>query len=169
LVAALLVSFADPVCETLRLLLLSAAKAATPRTHDGGTYICIEGPTFSTKAESRLYRSWGVSVVGMTNLPEARLAREAGLSYATLALATDYDCWHESEDTVSVEAVVAMLHKSIGTAREVVRGVAQRLSSPGAPTTSPYAHAAKGAVMTATDAMPIDARRRLALLMNGVG
>jgi 5'-methylthioadenosine phosphorylase len=163
------VSFADPVCETLRQLLLSSARTASPRSHDGGTYICIEGPTFSTKAESRLYRSWGVSVVGMTNLPEARLAREAGLSYATLALATDYDCWHSSEETVSVEAVVAMLHKSIGTAREVVRGVAQRLAAPGAPDVSPYAQAAAGAVMTAADAIPVDGRRRLSLLLGLVG
>jgi 5'-methylthioadenosine phosphorylase len=163
------VGFADPVCSLLRGMVLVAARASGARVHDGGTYVCIEGPTFSTKAESRLFRTWGVSVVGMTNLPEARLAREAGMSYATVALATDYDCWHESEEAVSVEAVMAVLQRSIGSARDVIRSVATQLAAPGAPKHSPFIDATKGAVMTARDAQPIDARRRLALLLRENG
>ena len=93
------------------------------RVHRGGTYICIEGPQFSTKGESEIYRRWGVSVIGMTNMPEAKLAREAELCYATLALVTDYDVWHEEHDAVTVEAVVANLMKNVATAKEVLRRV----------------------------------------------
>lgn len=159
------VPFGDPVCATLRAILLDAARATGAPVVDGGCYVCIEGPTFSTKAESHLFRSWGASVVGMTNLPEARLAREAGLSYATLALATDYDCWHEGEEHVSVEAVVAVLKKNVAVAQEVVRGVARRLAGAGAPRKSPYADVARGAVMTSPDAMQREARRRLAAIV----
>ena len=159
------VPFGDPVCGTLRAVLLDAACGTGAPVVDGGCYVCIEGPTFSTKAESHLFRSWGATVVGMTNLPEARLAREAGLSYATLALATDYDCWHEGEEHVSVEAVVAVLKKNVAVAQEVLRGVARRLAGPGAPTRSPFADVAKGAVMTSPDAMQREARRRLAAIV----
>src|SRR4051794_15655379 len=100
------VGFADPFCSVLSETLYSAAQAAGARAHRGGTYVCIEGPQFSTKAESRIYRQWGVDVIGMTALPEAKLAREAELCYATLAFATDYDVWHESEEAVTVEMVV---------------------------------------------------------------
>ena len=162
------VGFADPVCPTLRQILLRAARATGKPTHDGGTYVCIEGPTFSTRAESLLFRSWGVAVVGMTNLPEARLAREAGLSYATLALATDYDCWHESEEAVSVEAVVSSLKKNVAAAQETVRGLAKELSSPNAPKRSPFSDIALGAIMTAQDAAPAETRRRLRLLIGDV-
>jgi 5'-methylthioadenosine phosphorylase len=158
------VGFSDPTCETLRQMVLSSARATQTPTHDGGTYICIEGPTFSTKAESRLFRSWGVSVVGMTNLPEARLAREAGMSYATLALATDYDCWHESEEAVSVEAVVAVLQKNVGVAREVVRGTA-RLLADQPQLRSPFESAAQGAVMTSQTALRADTMKKLQLLL----
>ena len=154
------IGFGDPICPVLRPVLLDAAKASGAVTHDGGVYICIEGPQFSTKAESRLYRSWGVSVIGMTNMPEARLAREAGLSYATLALATDYDCWHESEEAVSVEAVIAVLKKNVAVAQEVVRGVAQRLVSPAA-VQSPWANTIGGAVMTSPEVCALEARRKL--------
>ncbi len=159
------VSFGDPVCGVLRPILLDAARASGAPTVDGGCYVCIEGPTFSTKAESHLHRSWGASVVGMTNLPEARLAREAGMSYATLALATDYDCWHEGEEHVSVEAVVAVLKQNVAVAQRVIRGVAERLAGPGAPAASPFAGIARGAVMTAPEAMPREARRRLAAIL----
>lgn len=161
------VPFGDPVCETLRRLVLSAAEHSdAPDVHDGGTYICIEGPTFSTKAESRLFRSWGVDVIGMTNLPEARLAREAGLSYATLALATDYDCWHESEAAVSVEAVLAIIKQNVAIAQEVIRGVAARLGHDDAPKRSPYAEVAAMALLTKADLVPVD-RRRQALRLFG--
>lgn len=159
------VPFGDPVCPTLRALLLDAARESGAPVVDGGCYVCIEGPTFSTKAESHLHRSWGASVVGMTNLPEARLAREAGLSYATLALATDYDCWHEEEQHVSVEAVVAVLKQNVAVAQRVIRGVARRLALPSAPNRSPFADAARGAVMTAPEAIPREARRRLAAIV----
>ena len=154
------VGFADPICPVLRPVLLEAARATGAVTHDGGTYICIEGPQFSTRAESMLYRSWGVSVIGMTNMPEARLAREAGLSYATLALATDYDCWHASEEAVSVEAVIAVLKKNVATAQEVIRGVATKLASAGAPR-SPWTDSIAQAVMTSPEVRALEARRRL--------
>ncbi|HEY4222992.1 MAG TPA: S-methyl-5'-thioadenosine phosphorylase [Myxococcota bacterium] len=162
------VPFADPVCPTLRPILLAAARATKAPVTDGGTYVCIEGPTFSTRAESHLFRSWGASVVGMTNLPEARLAREAGLSYATLALATDYDCWRESDEGVSVEAVIAVLQKNVAAAQEAVRGVAKALAQPGAPKTSPFQHVAKDAIMTAREAAPIEAKRKLAAIIGNV-
>lgn len=155
------VGFADPVCPTLRAIVLDAAKQTTTPTHDGGTYICIEGPQFSTRAESKLFRSWGVSVIGMTNLPEARLAREAGLGYATLALATDYDCWRDDEEAVSVEAVMAVMQKNIAAAKDVVRNVAAALAAPGAPKTSPYADVLAHAVMTSPAARALEAKRKL--------
>lgn len=155
------ISFADPVCPTLRDILLAAARETGTTTHDGGVYLCIEGPQFSTRAESQLYRSWGVSVIGMTNMPEARLAREAGLSYATLALPTDYDCWHTSEEAVSVEAVVATLKQNVTTARQVITNVARRLAEPGAPKTSPFAGVVASAVMTDPEHRPVEALRRL--------
>jgi 5'-methylthioadenosine phosphorylase len=159
------VPFGDPVCPTLRKILLQAARAAHTDVVDGGTYVCIEGPTFSTRAESELFRSWGASVVGMTNLPEARLAREAGLSYATLALATDYDCWYAGHDDVSVEAVVAVLKKNVARAQETVRRVAALLAAPEAPRASPYRDVVRGAVMTAPEAIPAAARQKLALIV----
>ena len=104
--------FADPVCDALAGASRAAPSAAGARVHRGGTYVCIEGPQFSTRAESLLYRSWGVSVIGMTAMPEAKLAREAELPYALLALATDYDCWHATEEDVSVEAVLAVMKRT---------------------------------------------------------
>jgi 5'-methylthioadenosine phosphorylase len=161
------VGFGDPICETLRRIVLAAAEQSdAPHVHDGGTYICIEGPTFSTKAESRLFRSWGVDVIGMTNMPEARLAREAGLSYATLALATDYDCWHASEEPVCVEAVIAIIKQNVAIAQDVLRGVASRLARDDAPRRSPYAEVAAMALMTQRDMVPVD-RRRVALRLFG--
>jgi 5'-methylthioadenosine phosphorylase len=155
------VGFAEPICPTLRALVLAAARETGTPTHDGGVYICIEGPQFSTRAESLLYRSWGVSVIGMTNMPEARLAREAGLSYATLALPTDYDCWRGVEEAVSVEAVVETLHKNVATARAVIENVARRLAAEGAPRVSPYANAVASAVMTDPEHRPTETLRRL--------
>ncbi len=115
------IQFADPVCQDLAGTLTDAARRVGATVHAGGTYICIEGPNFSTRAESRIYRSWGVDIIGMTNIPEARLAREAEICYATVALATDYDCWHEGHDDVSVEAVVAIIRQNVATAREIIK------------------------------------------------
>ncbi len=121
------VSFGDPVSPILHDALLSAGQTAANQEgftcHQTGTYITMNGPQFSTRAESELYRSWGMSVVGMTNMPEAKLAREAEISYATLALVTDYDCWHQTEDAVSVEAVMAVLQTNAKRAKSVVRAV----------------------------------------------
>lgn len=121
------ISFADPICPALRSALLQASHEQAARVHDGGTYICIEGPAFSTRAESELYRSWGVDVIGMTNLQEAKLAREAEICYATLGLATDYDCWHEEEEDVSVSSVLENLQANSKLAAEILRGTIKAL------------------------------------------
>jgi 5'-methylthioadenosine phosphorylase len=156
------VAFADPVCSIMAAATYEAAQATGARAHKGGTYVCIEGPQFSTRAESLVYRSWGVSVIGMTNMPEAKLAREAELPYATLALSTDYDCWHGSEEAVTVEMVVATLTKNVRFAREVAKRLAATL-----PDVSKSA--AKGAlanaVMTASEKIPAAARERLSWLL----
>lgn len=121
------VGFANPVCANLAPILESASREREVRTHNGGTYICIEGPLFSTKAESRIYRQWGVDIIGMTNMPEAKLAREAEICYATMALVTDYDCWHESEEIVTIEAIIACLMKNVENARHILRAAVQKL------------------------------------------
>jgi 5'-methylthioadenosine phosphorylase len=161
------VGFADPICPTLRGVLLDAVKASdAPGFHNGGTYVCIEGPTFSTRAESHLFRSWGADVVGMTNLPEARLVREAGMSYATLALATDYDAWHETEEAVTVEAVLAVVKNNVAVAQDVVGRVAKALAEGAAPEKSPQKDAARGAIMTAAENIP-EGRREHARILFG--
>jgi 5'-methylthioadenosine phosphorylase len=156
------VGFADPVCPRLADALAGAATRAAARVHRGGTYVCIEGPQFSTRAESRLYRSWGVSVIGMTALPEAKLAREAELPYALLALATDYDCWHESEEDVSVEAVLAVLQANVATARRTVAELASSLPDPAE---SPARGALAAAIMTARDRISPAALARIEWLV----
>ncbi len=115
------ISFADPVCPVLGPILSEAGKQAGATVHPGGTYICIEGPQFSTRAESKLFRTWGVDIIGMTNIPEAKLAREAEICYSTIAFATDYDCWHESEDDVSISEVLRILAQSTKTAKITIR------------------------------------------------
>jgi len=117
------VSMADPVCPLLSSVLSREAKAAGAAVHEGGIYVCIEGPQFSTRAESNLYRSWGVSVIGMTNMPEVKLAREAEICYATLAMATDYDCWHETQEDVTAEKVIHTLKQNVEKAQEIVKRV----------------------------------------------
>ena len=154
--------FADPVWEPLRQLALQAARKAGATAHDGGTYVCMEGPLFSTRAESKLYRSWGVDVIGMTNLQEAKLAREAEIAYATVALVTDYDCWHETEADVDVSAVIAVIRKNVDLARRVVAELAQLVAA-SAPISA--AGCMQHAIMTAKEAIPPDARRRLDLLI----
>ena len=156
------VTFADPICNDLAAHVYEGAKAAGASVHKGGTYVVIEGPAFSTRAESRVYRSWGVDVIGMTNLPEAKLAREAEICYSTIALSTDYDCWHETEEDVSVEAVMAIVRQNVSLAKRIVKEAAARI--PSARTCS-CTHASQFAVMTAPDAIPAAARERLQLIM----
>src|SRR5262245_19785111 len=124
------VPFAEPTCKLLAAALAEAADRAGTRVHRGGTYICMEGPQFSTRAESLLYRTWGVSVIGMTSMPEAKLAREAELPFATLALATDYDCWHDGHDAVTVEQVVATIKKNVTSAKKALVELSTRLPEP---------------------------------------
>jgi 5'-methylthioadenosine phosphorylase len=123
------VGFAHPICAELSALAADCAEAAGARVHRGGTYVCMEGPQFSTLAESRLYRSWGADIIGMTNLQEAKLAREAEIAYATMALVTDYDCWHPDHDSVTVEMIVANLTQNAKMAQQVIAGVVERLDA----------------------------------------
>jgi 5'-methylthioadenosine phosphorylase len=156
------VGMADPVCPHLAEALEKAARATGATVHRGGTYICIEGPQFSTKAESTIYRSWGVDVIGMTNVPEVKLAREAELCYATLALATDYDVWHTSHEAVTVEAVIQNLLRNVATAKDVLRRV---IPAVGGPRTCPCHELLRNAVITQPMAFPLATRRRLDLLL----
>src|SRR6059036_772870 len=157
------VSMARPVCARLGDAIEEAAAQAGIRHVRGGTYLVMEGPQFSTLAESELYRSWNCDVIGMTNMPEAKLAREAELCYATLALATDYDVWHETHAAVSVEAVVQNLLKNVATAREVLRAVIPTLAPP---RTCACGHLLENAVITSPKAFPPKTRTRLALLLD---
>jgi 5'-methylthioadenosine phosphorylase len=155
--------FADPVWEPLRKLALDGARRAGAQTHDGGTYLCMEGPHFSTRAESELYRSWGVDVIGMTNLQEAKLAREAEIAYATIALATDYDCWHEEEQDVNVADVLAVLRANVERARQTILETVRLLAESSERISC--AGAMEHAIITAPEAISADARRRLDLLI----
>ncbi|PIE05671.1 MAG: S-methyl-5'-thioadenosine phosphorylase [Sorangium cellulosum] len=157
------VAFADPVCPAMLDAAAKSAEAAQAHVHRGGSYVCIEGPQFSTRAESLIYRSWGVAVVGMTNMPEAKLAREAELPFCTLALATDYDCWHESEEAVTAKAVVATLKNNVEVAKRVVVEMAKRLPDPAH---SPAYRALAGAMMTAPHNLSAEVRSRLDWLLN---
>ncbi|MBI3636939.1 MAG: S-methyl-5'-thioadenosine phosphorylase [Candidatus Rokubacteria bacterium] len=157
------VGMAEPVCPDLATILEKAARQTGATVHRGGTYICIEGPQFSTKAESRIYRGWGVDVIGMTNMPEAKLAREAELCYATLALATDYDVWHETHEAVTVEAVIQNLLKNVATAKDVLRHAIPVI---GGSRACACPRLLSQAVITSPKAFPPAARRRLALLLD---
>jgi 5'-methylthioadenosine phosphorylase len=157
------VTFADPVCRDLAKSVFSAAQSSGAVAHRGGTYVCIEGPQFSTRAESALYRQWGVDVIGMTNLPEAKLAREAELCYATLALVTDYDCWHESEESVTVEGVLAILMKNVALAKRILRAIFPIARTP---RTCGCGDALAHAVLTRPDRISAKTRARLGLLIN---
>ena len=156
------VGFADPFCADLRRDALDAAHGLTT-VHDGGAYVVIEGPQFSTRAESALYRSWGADVIGMTALPEAKLAREAEICYATLAFVTDYDVWRESEADVSVEMVVANLMKNVETARRIIRNVTARVSSE---RECGCGRTLETAIITGRDAIMPETRERLSLLVD---
>ncbi len=159
------VAFGEPVCGTLAQALAVAGEGAGAHVHRGGTYLCMEGPQFSTKAESRLYRQWGVDVIGMTNMPEAKLAREAELCYATMALATDYDCWHETQEAVTVEAILATLHKNIALAKDVLKRVVPTLA--GAPA-CPCHRALDNAIVTAPASISATVRKKFGVLTDRV-
>lgn len=155
------VGLADPFCKAFREEVYRHVSDITDRATFGGTYLCIEGPQFSTRAESNLYRSWGASIIGMTAMPEARLAREAGLCYATLAMVTDYDVWHDSEADVTVEMVQRVLRGNVATGQEVVR----RLASTGLPACDSACGAAlEGAIITSPDHLSEEAAALVALL-----
>ncbi len=153
------VSMADPTCQVLSDVLYRAGREVGATMHRGGTYVCIEGPQFSTRAESRIYRGWGVDVIGMTNLQEAKLAREAEICYATMALVTDYDVWHATEEDVNVEAVVKILQQNVVRAKAIIREAAGKISDARA---CPCAHALRDAIITARHAIPAQVRRDLA-------
>lgn len=153
------VTFAHPVCDELGDILEASCKEAGVKTHRGGTYICMEGPAFSTKAESRLYRQWGMDIIGMTNLQEAKLAREAEIAYATLALVTDYDCWYEGHDDVTAEMVIETLGKNVRNAQLVLRDAVKRVAAKQTP--NQYAGAIRSAIFTAADSWPAETARKL--------
>ena len=156
------VSFADPFCKTQRTTMLASAKSCGAAVHDGGTYVCMEGPLFSTRAESNHYRnSIDAAVIGMTAIPEAKLAREAEMCYGLLALATDYDCWHETEEEVSVEAVMKVLKANATLANSIVRKVLETLPET---TSCPCQTAAQYAIMTARNVIPAATKTKLNLL-----
>lgn len=158
------VTAADPYCGVLSRILADVGDSLMPegrRLHRGGTYLCMEGPAFSTRAESQLYRSWGCEVIGMTNHTEARLAREAEMAYATLAMVTDYDCWHDDHASVTVEMVIENLKANATLAQQIVRMAAGRVAAQ-RPRSSAH-HALRHALMTPPEAVPAATRRRTEL------
>ncbi|HEU4683638.1 MAG TPA: S-methyl-5'-thioadenosine phosphorylase [Nitrospira sp.] len=159
------VAFGEPICASLASQLLTAGRAVGATVHDGGTYLCIEGPQFSTKAESQLYRQWDVSVIGMTNMPEAKLAREAEVCYATIALATDYDCWHETEEPVTVEGILATLRHNVELAKQLLAAAVKSVASV---EQCLCQRALQDAIVTAPGAIPVALRRKLAVLLDRV-
>jgi len=153
------VSFAHPICETLASVAYEAASACGARVRRGGTYVCMEGPQFSTLAESQLYRSWGMDVIGMTNLQEAKLAREAEICYTTLALVTDYDCWHPDHDSVTVEMIVSNLMQNAAMAQKVIAEAVDRVPPA---RTCECVRALANAIITRPDAIPEKVKQELA-------
>lgn len=161
------IAFGDPVCPNLSNLIADAVESlnlSEVNLHRGGTYICMEGPAFSTKAESNLYRSWGATVVGMTNIPEAKLAREAEIAYGTLALVTDYDCWHDDHDNVTVEMVIANLQRNAINAQKVIQETVKQINNN--PPESVAHSALKYAVLTPPDKIPSVVKEKLELLLS---
>jgi len=156
------VSLAEPVCGRLAMVAREAASAVGVTAHWGGTYLCMEGPQFSTKGESNLYRQWGMDVIVMTNATEAKLAREAELCYSTVALVTDYDCWHETEETVSAEVILDYLRQNAQSAKEIVREMVGRIPEE---RTCPCHDALSDAVATPKEAIGPEVRQRLDLIL----
>ncbi len=153
------VTFAHPVCSELGDILEASCNSVGVKTHRGGTYVCMEGPVFSTKAESNVYRQWGMDIIGMTNLQEAKLAREAEIAYATLALVTDYDCWHEDHDAVTIDMVVEYLNKNVRNAQMILKDAVKRVAAKGTP--NQYRDAIKNAIFTAPDHWPAATAKKL--------
>ena len=156
------VAFAHPFCRILSGIAYESGRASGATVHKGGTYVCMEGPQFSTLAESTLYRSWGMDIVGMTNLQEAKLAREAEICYSTIALVTDYDCWHPDHDSVTVEMIIANLTQNAKTAEQIIAGAVATLPYD---RTCECASALKYALVTRPDAIPAQVRKDLAPLI----
>jgi 5'-methylthioadenosine phosphorylase len=156
------VAFGDPVCAVVAQTLAAACEAEDLVGKSGGTYVCMEGPQFSTRAESNLYRSWGADVIGMTNLQEAKLAREAEICYATVAMVTDYDCWHEGHDSVTVDQIVAVLNQNAANAAKVVKAAVAAMPRE---RNCPCAAALKFAILTNPEVIPAGTREKLELLI----
>jgi 5'-methylthioadenosine phosphorylase len=160
-------AFADPFCPTLSGLLLAAARENDTLTvHAGGTYVCMEGPLFSTRAESRVYRQLGMDIIGMTALPEAKLAREAELCYATIACVTDYDCWRESEESVTVEMVIHNLNANVASARRILRAVARSIPSDRITCSCGCADALSSAILTDRASLSDEVKEKYRLLID---
>jgi 5'-methylthioadenosine phosphorylase len=157
------ITFDHPVCGALGEAIALSGEEAGVTIHRGGTYLCMEGPAFSTLAESRLYRQWGMDVIGMTNLQEAKLAREAEICYSTMALVTDYDCWHPEHSSVTVEMILEYLHKNAVNAQEIVRRTVRRLS--GTARECRCGNALRSAILTQRDLVPAATRSRLAAII----
>jgi 5'-methylthioadenosine phosphorylase len=160
------ITFGDPICPNLAGLVADAIASLNLEDvtlHRGGTYVCMEGPAFSTKAESNLYRSWGATIIGMTNLQEAKLAREAEIAYATMALVTDYDCWHPDHDSVTVEMVVANLHKNAINAQKAIQEAVKRLSAN--PVESDAHSALKYAVLTRLENVSTETKKKFGVIL----
>lgn len=159
-------TFADPFCPTLSKLLLDAARAlGDVKVHEGGTYVCMEGPLFSTRAESRVYRKLGMDIIGMTALPEAKLAREAELCYATIACATDYDSWHETEASVTVEMVIGNLFANVANAQRILQSVAQQIPGDRSTLACDCSRALASAILTDATLIPAGTKEKYNLLI----
>lgn len=159
-------TFAEPFCPTLSKLLYDSASAlGDVKVHEGGTYVCMEGPLFSTKAESNTYRQWGMDIIGMTALPEAKLAREAELCYATIACATDYDCWHESAESVTVEMVMSNLGANIANAQRILQSVAHSIPANREATTCGCASALATSIITDPSSISAEVKEKYSLLI----
>jgi 5'-methylthioadenosine phosphorylase len=155
------VQFGDPVCPRMVEAVAAVLGEQGVRFHTGCTYVAMEGPVFSTRAESELYRSWGAHVIGMTSIPEAKLAREAEICYATLALSTDYDCWHRTEEEVSVEAVIQLIAQNVSTSRKTIEGLCRRFPPGGS---CKCQQALDGALLTPVGLIPAETKKRLEVL-----
>ncbi len=153
------VTFAHPVCNELGDIIEAACNTVGVKVHRGGTYLCMEGPAFSTKAESMVYRQWGMDIIGMTNLQEAKLAREAEIAYATLALVTDYDCWHEGHDDVTIDMVVEYLNKNVRNAQLILKDAVKRVQAKETP--NQFAGATKNAIFTQPDHWPAETAKKI--------
>ncbi len=159
-------TFAEPFCPTLsKLLLETARELGDVKVHEGGTYVCMEGPLFSTKAESNVYRKWGMDIIGMTALPEAKLAREAELCYAVIACATDYDCWHETEESVTVEMVIGNLSANVANAQRILQKVAQRIPADRSGVACECPNALATAIITDRTLIPAEVKEKYSLLI----